>query len=782
MTTKTANPRGRKNGKQLPWQQTMCMLCGTNCGIEVQVEGRHIKRVRGDKAHPVSEGYLCQKAARIDYYQNHLRRVKQPLKRNAAGEFEPVSWDVAIQEIADKLVQLRDDHGGHSVAYYGGGGQGNHLPGAHAVALRAAIGTPYYYSALAQEKTGDFWVNGKLFGRQTCHVTEGIHESDYVILIGTNPWQSHGFPQARKVLREISKDPNRTLVVIDPRKTKTAQMADVHIPVRPGTDAFLMTAMLAVIAQEGLEDSAFLNAHTTGFDQLRDLLLDIDVSDYCERSGVDEAVARQVARDFAAADVACTRHDLGVEMSLHSTLNTYLEKLLFLITGNFGKAGANNLHTQFVPLIGHSREPEEGGKTSKVTGMKEISKIFPPNLLPLEIDSDHPERVRALICDSGNPMNSGADTLAYRKAFEKLELLVVIDVAMTESAEYAHYVLPASTQYEKWEAAFFTFSFPENYFYARRPVMQPDGDTLPEPEIYRRLLVAMGEIPDSFPELEKYARQHRAEPELGIFPVALQQTLLQNPQWNKYMPIILYSTLGRALPDGAASTAVVWGAAQFYAQRYRKQVRRAGYEGKGHMLAENMFNAILEHGTAVPISKHTYEETWELVRHKDGRVHLAVAEMLEEMRALEHENTKADNDGFPFILAAGERRDYNANQIVRNPEFRRNDHDGALRIHPDDAAEAGVVDGGQAWCESHTASIEVKVAFDPAQSRGFVSLPHGYGVEYPDLQTEEMVQHGPRINLLTSSLHCDPIAKTPYHKYVPVRVVPVKGDLPLAGD
>lgn len=777
---KRKNPRARNN--TLPWQQTMCMLCGTNCGIEVQTEGRHIIRVRGDKAHPVSQGYLCNKAAKIDLYQNHLRRVKQPLKRNAAGEFEPIDWDTAVAEIAAKLVQLRDEHGGHSVGYYGGGGQGNHLPGAHAVALRNAIGTPYYYSALAQEKTGDFWVNGKLFGRQTCHVTEGIHESDYVILIGTNPWQSHGFPQARKVLREISKGPNRTLVVIDPRKTKTAQMADIHIPVRPGMDAFLMTAMLAVIVQEGLEDREFIEQHTVGFDPVRDLLLDINVTHYAEKAGVDEAIVRQVARDFAAADVACTRHDLGVEMSLHSTLNTYLEKLLFLLTGNFGKAGANNLHTQFVPLIGHSKEPEEGGLRSKVTEMKEISKLFPPNLLPLEIDTDHPERIRGMIIDSGNPVNSGADTLAYRKAFKKLELLVVIDVAMTESAELAHYILPASTQYEKWEAAFFTFSFPENYFLARRPVLEPDGDTLPEPEIYRRLLVAMGEIPDRFPDLEKYAVQHRAEPELGIFPVALQQALMQNPKWNKYMPVILYATLGRALPDGAASTAVIWGAAQFYAQRYRKQVKRAGYTGRGHMLAENMFNRILEHGTAVPISTHTYEETWELVRHPGGKIHLSIDEMLIEMRELEHERTKEDNHDYPFILAAGERRDYNANQIMRTPEFNRTDPDGALRIHPDDAAEVGVENGSQAWCESHTASIEVKVAFDPAQSRGFVSLPHGYGVEYPNLVTEEMELHGPRINLLTSSLHCDPIAKTPYHKYVPVRVLPVKGDLPLAGD
>ncbi len=774
MAEKNAPKRNGKADNDILWQQTMCILCATNCGIEVQIQDRHFIKIRGDKAHPVSKGYLCQKAARLDHYQNHLRRVKHPLKRMADGSYERIDWDTAVSEITSKLQQIRQDHGGHAIAYYGGGGQGNHLPGVHAAAFRAALDTPFYYSALAQEKTGDFWVNGKLFGRQTCHVTEGIHESDYVILIGTNPWQSHGFPRARKVLQQISKDPKRTLVVIDPRRTKTAQMADVHMAVKPGADAFLLTAMLAVIVQEGLEDSTFIAKRTANYEPLRDHLLGIDVADYAAQAEIDEAIVRDVARGFAQAKRGCTRHDLGVEQSLHSTLNTYLEKLLFLLTGNFGREGTNNLHTQFAPVIGHSKEPELGGITSKVTGMKEISRIYPPNLLPLEINTNHPDRVRALFIDSGNPMQSGANSQAYRDAAEMLDLLVVIDVAMTESAECADYVLPAATQYEKWEAAFFTFMFPDNYFYLRRPILEPDGDTLPEPEIYRRLMVAMGAIPDSFPELEKYARDHRANPELGIFPVAFQQTMMQNPEWQRYAAIILYATLGKALPDGAQSAAVLWGTSNFYAQRYKKQVRRAGYEGKGHMLAEDLFEKILTVDTAVPISLHTYDEGWELIRHKDGKIHLAIDEMLAEMRDLEDEK-EMTNEEFPLVLAAGERRDYNANQIMRSPDWRRKDRDGALRIHPEDAVEAEVTDGEEAICQTETGTIKVLIAYDKAQRRGFVSLPHGYGMEYPDLETEELVQVGPRVNELTSSLHCDPIAKTPYHKYIPVKIRPFAG-------
>ena len=236
------------------------------------------------------------------------------------------------------------------------------MGGIFASTLRAAMGTRYIYNSLAQEKTGGFWVNGRLFGRQTCHVTEDVHNSDYVLMIGTNPWQSHGFPQARKVLLELAKDPERTMVVVDPRRTETAAKADLHLQVKPGGDAHLMLALLGTIVQEGLENRTFLEQHTTGWSDLQPVLEALPVDEYAQAAGLDPAVVRQVARGFAAAKKGCVRTDLGLEHSPHSTLNTYLSKLLFLVTGQFGKEGSNNLHTYLLPLIGHSKEPHEGGR------------------------------------------------------------------------------------------------------------------------------------------------------------------------------------------------------------------------------------------------------------------------------------------------------------------------------------------------------------------------------------------------------------------------------------
>lgn len=756
-------------------QSTACILCSINCGLEVRVDNGRFVRIQGDPKHPHSEGYLCQKAAGLDYYQNHARRLTHPMRKKVDGTFEQIDWETAISEVAEKLVQIRGAFGGTSIAYYGGGGQANHLGGAYAQPFREALGTPYVYSALAQEKTGSFWVNGKLFGRQSCHITEGFEAAEYVLIIGANPWQSHGIPQARKVLKKIAKDPKRTMVVIDPRRTQTAKMADIHLQVRPGMDAFFLAAMLTVIIQEGLEDRAFLEKYTIGFDMVRAALSEVPIDDYSKRAGIEPHLVRSVAQGFATARSATVRHDLGIEQSLHSTLNTYLEKLLFLITGHFGKPGCNTLHTLFAPILGHSKEPKEGGITTKSTGMKEICQLFPPNILPAEIDTDHPNRIHAVFVDSSNPIQTAADTQAFQRAFKKLDLIVVIDVAETETALMADYILPAPSQYEKWEASFFNLSFPRNYFQLRRPIFPLQGNTLPEPEIYFRLLVAMKAIPKRFPVLEMAAQFDRRFPSLNLFFKTLMWTLFFRPKLKPFLPGILYATFGKALPHGAQAVAVIWGLSHLYVQRYAKQVKRVGFAGERTALRESLFKHIFGNDTAVPISQHTYKEMWDLMGHKDKKVRLVIPEMLDALCSLNDERgTLFDDGAFPFVLAAGERRTYNANQIIRDPSWRKKDLEGALRMHPNDAKRWKLEEGQYATCESATGKIKVKIQYDDAMQFGYVSLPHGYGMTYPDLKNPGRTkQSGPSINLLTSGNHCDPIAKTPYHKFVPVRLQPI---------
>jgi anaerobic selenocysteine-containing dehydrogenase len=757
------------------WRPTACILCSRNCGLEVLLADGHLTRIRGDRRHPLSRGYLCQKATRLDHYQNHADRLSAPLRRRSDGSFEEVSWETAIAEVAARIRAIRDAHGGRALAYYGGGGQGNHLGGVYGRGLVGALRTRYHYSALAQEKTGDFWVNGRLFGRQTCHVTEGVEEAELVVLIGTNPWQAHGVRNARETLKKIAQDPARRLVVIDPNRTESAAMADLHLQVRPGTDAFLLAAILAVLVREGREDRTFLDARTTGFAAVREALVRVPVEAYAARAGVSLEEVTRVARWISEARSAAVRVDLGLQQSLHSTLNSYLEKLLFLVPGHFGRPRCNALHTALLPLAGHSDTPEPGGRgwRTAVTGVAEIGKLFPPNVLPAEIDTDRPDRIRGVVVDSANPAVTSADTQATRAAFARLELLVVVDVALTETARLAHVVLPAASQFEKCEMTFFNMEFPTQVAHLRRPLVSPRPGTLPEPEIYRRLLVALGELPPGgFPLLRAVARLDRRWPRLRLFPAALAATLRLRPRLRPYAAFVLRDSLGRTLGEAAAA-APLWGAAHLYAGKHGAAVRRTGLAGTGADLGEALFARILANPSGALLSTHDHDEMWRLIRHGDGRIHLDVPEMLAALEQLKAEPEPSGGDGYPLVLIAGERRSWNANQVLRDPAWRRGDPDGALRIHPDDARRCGLADGGRAVCESARGRIEVRVELADGLRPGVVTLPHGYGMEFPDASgTRRAV--GPLVNWLTDAAHRDPLTATPYHKYVPVRVRPAE--------
>jgi anaerobic selenocysteine-containing dehydrogenase len=756
------------------WHSTACILCSRNCGLEVRLAGGHLTRIRGDRRHPLSRGYLCQKATRLDHYQNNADRLSAPLRRRPDGSFEEISWGAAIAEVAQRIRAIRDTHGGRALAFYGGGGQGNHLGGIYGRGLVTAMRTRYHYSALAQEKTGDFWVNGRLFGRQTCHVTEGVEEAEVVLLIGTNPWQAHGIRNAREMLKKIAQDSARTLIVIDPNRTESAAMADLHLQVRPGTDAFLLAAVLAVLVREGREDRTFLDERTTGFAAVRAALLEVPVEAYAARAGVSSDEVTRVARCVSEARSVAVRVDLGLQQSLHSTLNSYLEKLLFLLPGHFGRAGCNCLHTALLPLVGHSGEPEPEGRgwRTATTGLAEIGKLFPPNVLPAEIDSDRADRIRAVFVDSANPLVSSADTQAYRAAFAKLELLVVVDVALTETARLAHYVLPAASQLEKCEMAFFNMEFPTQVTHLRRPLFPARPGTLPEPEIYRRLLVALGELPErGFPLLRAIARVDRRWQRLHLFPAAFAATLRLRPRLRPYAAFVLHDTLGRTL--GAAAAAVpLWAATRLYATKHAEAVRRTGVDGGGPGLGEALFARILESPSGALLSTHRFEEMWRLIRHPDGRIHLDVPEMLAALEQLRSEPEPASGGEFPLVLIAGERRSWNANQVLRDPAWRLADPDGALHIHPEDARRYGLTEGSRAVCESPRGRIEVRVELTEGLRPGVVTLPHGYGMDYPDASGKRR-SVGPLVNWLTDAAHRDPLTATPYHKHVPVRVRPV---------
>jgi formate dehydrogenase len=739
------------------WQPTACILCECNCGIEVQLEGRTLARIRGDRAHPGSQGYTCNKAMRLDLYQNGPHRLTSPLRRRPDGSYEEIDWDTAVSEIAAGFLRIRDQYGGASIFYYGGGGQGNHLGGAYSGAFLKALGAKYRSSALAQEKTGEAWVDAQLYGG---HTRGEFEHAEVAVFVGKNPWMSQSFPRARVVLHEIAKDRERSMVVIDPVRTDTAKLADFHLRVLPGSDAWCLAALAATLVQEDLTDDVFLSDHVTGTGPVLEALSEVPIANYAQRCGVNADLIRAAARRIGGADSVAVFEDLGIQQAPNSTLSSYLNKLLWILTGSFAKPGGQHLHSWMAPLFraGHM------GRTP-VTGAPVIGGLTPCNVIPDEILTDHPDRFRAMIVESSNPAHSLADSQRFREAFEALELVVVIDVAMTETARLADYVLPAASQYEKPEATFFNLEFPANNFHLRHPLLEPLPGTLPEPEIWARLVRALGVVdPAKLEPLGAAAGEGRE-----AYAQALIEATTDNPALSRVLPYVLYETLGPTLPDGLAGAAALWGLAQRAAMTNPDAVRRAG-----HADGNALFDAILEGRSGITFTLDEYEDDFSYIAHPDKRIALEIPELLAELRALRDARPGHTSEDFPVVLSVGERRSYTANDIFRNPGWRKRDSDGAVRVSEQDAERLGLVDGDRARITTARGSAAASVEVNDAMLPGHASLPNGFGVDFTD---SEGRQHLPGVapNALTSSEWRDAFAGTPWHKHVPARIEPLAG-------
>jgi anaerobic selenocysteine-containing dehydrogenase len=748
------------------WKKTACSLCYMNCGLEVQIEGHRITKVRGDKDNERTEGYICQKGLRMAFYGDHADRLTTPLRRRADGTHEPITWEQAIEEIAAKLRRIRDEDmatgRSGSFALVGGGGQGNVSAGPHGHALMRWMNSTRNFTPLSQEKTGDVWVNAKLFGGDICHTAEGVEECDVLVVLGANPWLAHGFNRARNELNAIKNAPDRKMIVLDPRCTETAEMADVHLALRPGTDAYLLGAMLALIVQRGGVDEEFVAAHCDGMDQVAETLRRAPVDAWIAHAEVDRADVDEAVDIIIAAEAMSVRAELGIQQGRNSTLNSYLEKLLFLLTGNFGKPGTNALHSWLVPLWSDSFRPER--KRSEITGFEYIAGLLPVSTLTEELVADHPGRARALWVDSSNPANTVADTAAIEQAIRDCELSVVVDVAFTETAALAEYVLPAAAQNEKWEYTYYNWEFPVNYFNMRRPLFEPLPGTLPEGDIYWRLFEALGVMPDdqTLESLREVARTDRAS-----FMKHLKPVVGANPEVAKIGSVLLYATLGQTLPDGAANAAVIWAGCRQAAKVMPVQVGRALHtDVTDPELGEMLFDRLLGSPVATVFSVHEHDEVWELVRN--DRIQLAIPELLDWLIELDPASHTVDPE-YPLSLINGQRRSHNANQIIRSPAWRKTDPDGALRARTEDLRAIGAGHGDWVAVVSRRGRIVVRAEIDDSMRTGQCALPHGYGMYYPDGKGGRVLS-GPRINMLTDAMDRDRIAGTPHHKDMPVRL------------
>lgn len=739
------------------WKKTGCVLCGQNCGLEALVENNRIVKVRPDKDNPRSQGYACRKGLNIAFYQHHNDRLTQPLKK-VGCDFVPISWEQALSEIAEKLRSIVDEHGPRSLAFMGLGGLGGHSEAVFGLRLLRSLGSKYYYNALAGELTGLFWGYGRTIGRQYNFTILDHDRTDMLLAIGWNGWMSHQMPQARRFLDKMSKDPDKLLVVIDPRRSETAAKADIHLALRPGTDALLTRALIAIILQEGWQNQEYIDQHVSQLEQIDAWFRDFDVREACRVCELDYDQVKEVARLFATRK-SSLHADLGVLMGRHSSVTTYLEIILLAICGRLFVPGGNVVPGYLMTMGAHTDDRNTKYWKTVETGFPTLLGMHPPNVMPEEINNDHPERLRAVLISSSNPIRSFADTTAYEQAFSKLDLLVTIDIAMTETAKMSDYVLPDRSLYERWDTTYFQLNYPEIYCQMRRPILEPEGETLEGSEILTRLADKLGFIP-VIPE-SLYAAAGKSRLEYGQ---ALYAYMQSDPKVAATMPFVVAKTLGKEM--GSFNLAWMWALLQTVPRSFKENAARAGFK-PGLTMGDDIFQAILDHPEGLWIGKVDPDNNFANLKTDDGRINLFIPEVEEWVKGItpKSEEEQLQSDGYyPFILMAGRHTDENANSLMRNPEWNRGRRACTLAMHLDDAERLGIRDQQivKVTTEAGTLNIELETTADTRP--GMVIIPHGFGLEFNGKI------FGVGVNRLTKSTNRDRIAGTPLHRYVRCRV------------
>ena len=739
------------------WNRTSCVLCYHNCGLEVQTEGSRILKVRADKNHPRTKGYICRKGTKIPFYQSHKERLTHPLKRDGSG-FKKISWDQAIDEIAGKLKEILSFHGPRTLAYMGGGGQGSHVEASFGRTLLTALGSQYHYSALAQELSGLFWVNGRAYGRQNLHTGADLDRAKNFLVMGWNGYvSSAGVNRARERIDEFSKSPAKRLIVVDPLRSETARRANTHLQPRIGTIALFLKSLIAIILQEGWENREFLAAHCSGFEQVQGWFRNFDVTSSLRVCGLDPGPVREVARIYAT-ELTATRTDLGLLMDRQSTMNSYLEMILMTVCGRIGTPGGNVFPGHLMPLGPHTDERDPRTWRTVETGFPPSMGYFPPNVLPEEILSKRAERTRALIVSGSNPLRSYADTLLYEKAFRELDLLVTIEIAMSETARLSHYVLPAKSGYEKWDASFFSLTFPEVYFQIRRPCCETLGEALEEGEIFTRLADALGILPVIPEALSQRAREDRS-----LFAMELLQFMGSDKKAARFLPFIVAKTLGREL--GSAHLSALWGLLMMYPQHAGEDIARAGYE-LSPLVGEELFKRLLDHPEGIMIARMPEQDNLNALRTPDKKIHLYIEEMESWMNEIlpDKEDLGLRNKEYPFVLLAGRHFPYTANTLMRDPEWNSRKRVCNLLMSEEDARAMEIKDGTVVRLSTEASHVKVPVELSDIPPRGTVVLPHGFGLVYGG------ETYGVNVNQLTKNTHRDRLFATPLHRYVPCRI------------
>jgi anaerobic selenocysteine-containing dehydrogenase len=731
----------------------ICPFCEATCGLTLTIEDGRVTGARGDRDDVFSAGFICPKGASFAELDNDPDRLARPMVRRD-GVLTEATWDEAFEAVARGLGGVVQETGGTSVGVYVGNPNAHTIAGSLYVPLIIrALGTRQVFSASTLDQMPKHVSLGLMFGSPVAFTVPDLDHTDHLVIIGANPLVSNGslataadFPGKLKALRKRG----GRLTVIDPARTRTAEVADRHIAPRPGTDAALLFAVVHVLFDEDLVDLGDLAEQVVGVEQVRDLASSFSPETVAEHCGVAADDIRSLARDIAAAPSAAVYGRIGTSTVEFGTTASWLVDVINTLTGNLDRQGGAMFPLS--PVASAPRPPRQGrgwrtGRWhSRVSGHPEALSELPAAALAEEIDTSGEGQIKAMVTIAGNPVLSAPDGDRLSHALESVDFMVSVDPYLNETTCHADVILPPppSSRAGHFDVALSGVSVRNNARYSP-PALPLENGRPDEPEILSRIALIL------------YGLGHQADPAL-VDEQVIATTLTKETD-DPDSPVA-----GRSVEELTAMLAAGPG----YERRLDMMLRLGPYgdafgaRPKGLTLQRLKDNP---HGIDLgPLQPRVRE----VLRTPSGKVELAPEAVVADVDRLRASLDRSD-DGFVLI---GRRHLRSNNSWMHNlPALSGGTNRCTLRIHPDDADEIGLEDF--AIVKGPGGELVAPVERTDAMRRGVVSLPHGWGHDRRGVRLQVAAgQPGVNVNQLNDGTQLDPLSGTAVLNGIPVHITP----------
>lgn len=707
-----------------------CTLCEAMCGIEVATKGRQILSIKGDKDNPFSQGYICPKASALKDLYDDPDRLKRPVKkvRLEGGEsgWEEITWDEAFDLVANKLHSIQQAHDNNAVGVYLGN------PNAHN--MGSILFGPYFYRALKShnrysatsvDQLPHHIVSRRLFGHISQIPIPDIDHTQHFMIIGGNPLASNGsimtVPNVKKRLKAIQKRGGK-VVVIDPKRSETADISCEHHFIRPGSDVLLLLAMLHVLFEKQLHKMDAILPYAEDIREVENYVKDYSPQKVSEATGIPASHITQLVTDFCDADSAVCYGRMGASVQAFGTLTQYLIMLFNMLTGNLDKRGGMMFTQPAADVLPVSGKGSMGGFTSRVRGLPAFAGEYPVACLAEEILTPGEGQIKAMVIGAGNPVVTTPNAEQLDKAFSELDFMVAVDFYVTETSRHADVILPPVTALERdhYDIVFHNFAV-RNFATYSEAVVETDEDQLTDWQIY----LSLAERLDA----------------LNGKSIAHYDAL-----WDKQPKGVVDDLLQAGLYGGKPDNA-------------------------DESLAQGLSLAKLKahpHGIDLgPLQPSLPNALF----HEDKKIHLDFDYFMSDLDRVNKYFFDVEDQEKSLVLIGRRHIKTNNSWLHNSPRMVKGNNRCTLQLHPDDGKAHGIEDGDKVSVKSRVGQLTVEAEITDAIMPGVVSIPHGWGHNKKGIKLSVASQTpGVNTNILTDDLQVDELSGNAVLNGVPVKL------------